>query len=204
MTLLSSSVSISRYRVNGMIREPVLDTVAKGLKDNTITEIDEGVAEKRSGWSSVENPFKPDFTGSSFVYGAYFIFSLRIDRKTLSSKVVQKYIALETNKRLAKTGREFLTAHEKQLLKDHVVNLLTLRVPAIPNVHDIIWDHAATTLWFFSNQKAANEELETLFIKSFQVPLIRLFPYTLGELTMELSDSQKDALTKLTPTAFVV
>ena len=202
MGLLSSAVSITRYRVNGALENPLLETIAKRLTTNAVCDIDDAVSVKIVGWTSFENPFKPDFSGSSFVYGPYFIFSLRIDKKNLPSKTVQKHIALETEKRLSKTGREYLSAHEKQMIKDHVLNILNLRIPATPNLYDIIWDYEAASIWFFSNLKAANEELETLFFKSFKVTLTRLFPYTTADHAIGLSNSQRDALSNLTPTLF--
>jgi hypothetical protein len=202
MGFLSSSVSINRYRVNGTLEKPVVETVERCLKSNTISNIDAGVSQKISGWTSFENPFKPDFQGGSFVYGPYFAFSLRIDKKVLPPKIIQKYIALETEKRLSKSGREDLTAHEKSMLKDHVLNILNLRIPSTPNLFDIVWNHEKSSLWFFSNLKTANEELETLFMKSFNLTVTRLFPFTTAELVVELSDVQKDVLLKLTPTSF--
>ena len=59
-----------------------------------------------------------------------------------------------------------------------------------------------SVLWFFSNLKAANEELETLFIKSFDLSLIRVIPYTAAHLGSGLTDTEKDILLKLSPTNF--
>ena len=202
MGLLASSVSITQYKVNGILENPVIEMVLKGLTANAISEIDEDVSEKISGWTSFENPFKPDFKGSSFVYGPYFIFSLRIDKKILSSKIIQKHIAIETEKRMSSSGRNYLSANEKKMIKDHVINILSLRIPATPNIYDIIWSYETASIWFFSNLKSANEELETHFYKSFKLTLIRLFPYTRAELMTGLSDLQKDTLSKISPTAF--
>lgn len=54
----------------------------------------------------------------------------------------------------------------------------------------------------FSTQKSANEELETLFTKSFGLNLIRLFPYTLAELGAGLSESEQEALAGLEQSRF--
>jgi hypothetical protein len=78
-----------------------------------------------------------------------------------------------------------------------------VRIPATPNIYDLVWNYEDSVVWFFSNLKAANEELETLFAKSFNLSLIRLFPYTAAELSSDLSDSQRDKLQKISPTQFV-
>ena len=202
MGILSASVSVTRYQVQGKIKAPVTENITNGLKENTIAEIDNQISEKSVGWTSFDKPFQPNFEGSSFVYGSYFVFSLRIDKKNITPKVLKKKYTIETAKRMAENGRDYLSKTEKKMLKEHVINGLSLRVPATPNVYDIIWNHEDSLIWFFSNLKAANEELETLFVKSFGLSLIRLFPYTAAELSSGLSDAQRDELQKLSPTHF--
>jgi hypothetical protein len=154
------------------------------------------------GWTSFEKPFQPDFGGSLFVYGEYFVFSLRIDKKNIAPKILKKHYTVEAAKRLADSGREYLSKSEKKIIKDHVINTLSLRIPATPNIYDLVWHHEDSNVWFFSNLKAANEELETLFSKSFDLSLIRMFPYTSTFLSTDISDSQRDELQKISPTQF--
>ena len=202
MGLLSASVSITRYKVEGQLETPVLETVAEALQENAISDIDDQAPEKICGWTSFDKPYQPDFSGSSFVYGAYLIFALRIDKKAIPAKVVQKHFMIESARRLAESGRQYLSRNEKQRIKDQVVDGLSLKVPATPNVYDIIWNYEESFLWFFSNLKAANEELETLFLRSFDLTLVRMFPYTAAHLNADLADTEKDILLKLTPTNF--
>jgi len=202
--ILSASVSITRYKIDGILKTPVIETVLAGLKNNTIGEIDQEVVEMAVGWTSTHQPFFPDFEGSSFVVGPYFIFSLRIDTKRVPSKTVQKYVAIETKKKLVEGGREYLSREEKRMIKDHVTNMLYRRVPAVPGIYDIVWEHEAGSVWFFSNLKSANEAVETLFLKAFNLTLVRMFPYTSAFHDSDLSDSQKDALSATAPTSFMV
>jgi hypothetical protein len=202
MGILSSSVSITQYYVDGRMAEPIIETVAKGLKKFSVEEIDNESSDKAIGWACFNNPFSTDFDVNPFLIGTHFVFSMRIDKKSIPAKIVQKHYTLEMKKRLENSGREFLSKTEKKEIKDHVLNLLNLRIPATPNIYDLIWDYESEKLWFFSNLKGANEELETLFSKSFKLKLIRLFPYSMGTLRSPLSDTEKDALSILTPTRF--
>ncbi|KPJ77657.1 MAG: exonuclease [Deltaproteobacteria bacterium SG8_13] len=202
MGLLSSTVSITRYRVQGDLQKPVLETVANGLKKYTIAEIDDDAVEKSVGWTSFEKPYAPDFSGSSFVIGPYLIFSLRIDKKNISPKLVKKQYAIEANRRLTRTGRQFISGSEKKIIQEQVLNLLSLKIPATPNVYDLVWNLENRSLWYYTNLKTANEELESLFSTSFALSLIRMFPYTSAALTADLSDSQKDILERLAPVDF--
>jgi hypothetical protein len=169
------------------MKPPVLETVSNGLTKNTISEIDNHISGMAVGWTSFEKPFQPDFSGSLFVYGNYFVFSLRIDKKNIAPKILKKHFTVEAAKRL-------------KMIKDHVINALSLRIPATPNIYDLVWNYEDSSVWFFSNLKAANEELETLFSKSFDLSLIRMFPYTAAYLSADLSDSQRDELQKISAT----
>ena len=141
---------------------------------------------------SFKDLFEQSFSGVQFYPGAI-----------IPAKVIHKHYVLEMKKRLAGSEREFLSKTEKKEIKDHVIHTLSLRIPATPNIYDVIWHYESGLLWFFSNLKGANEELETLFFRSFKLQLIRLFPYTMAVLTSTLTETHKDAFTRLTPTRFM-
>jgi recombination associated protein RdgC len=197
MGLLSATTSLSRYKVNGKLKEPVLDAIAAGLKNHTIADIDDNPSDRAVGWSSFQDPFRTNFEGSSFVIGTSIVFALRIDKKSIPNKMVQKHVAAESAKRLKELGRDFLSANEKKIIKDHVINRLSLKMPSTPNIYDVVWQYESGDLWFFSSLKSANEELETLFIKSFGVSLVRCIPYTLAALDSRMTAGEQDALNKL-------
>lgn len=199
MGFLSASASLTRYRVEGKLENPVMENIYTGLTRNAISDIDDNAAERAIGWTSFQDPFVPTFEGSCFTIGTYFVFSLRIDKKSIPAKVIQKYYAIELYKKLKASGRDFLSRNEKKMIKDHVINLLTLRIPATPNIYNLLWNHEEESLWFFTNLKNACEELETLFLTSFHLKLIRLFPYTMTEFHGELSGDEYDAFTQLSP-----
>lgn len=202
MSFLSSLISITRYKVEGRLKAPALETVAAGLKKNAISEIDNQSSEKAVGWTSFKKPYQPDFSGSDFVYGNYLVFSLRIDKKSIPPKVVKKYFMLESTRRLADSGRQQLSRSENQIIRDQVIDRLNIKVPATPHVYDLIWNYENSVLWFFSNLKASNEELETLFLRSFDLRLIRMVPYTAAHLASDLTAAEKDILIEISPTKF--
>jgi DNA recombination-dependent growth factor C len=202
MGLLSATVSMTRYRIDGDIEKPVMESVARALRKNSIEDIDNDPAEKAVGWTSFDTPYRPDFEGSSFSIGPYFIFCIRIDKKTIPAKLVTKHVTLATARRLAETGRPYLSRDEKKEIKEHVVNVLSLRIPAVPNIYDILWSLESRQVCFFSNLKSANEEFETLFQKSFKLTPIRLFPFTMAERMAGLDPGEKDVLASLSATRF--
>ena len=202
MGLLSPSISITQYRVEGQLPSPINDHVTAALQNNTISEIDNDASEQTIGWTSFDDPYQPDFEGSRFVIDTAWVFSLRIDKKSIPAKVMKKHYNIEMAKRLMESGRDYLSKAEKKQIKDHVLTVLNMRIPATPNVYDILWKYEEGLLWFFTNLKAANEALETLFTRSFKLRLVRLFPYTAG-LNAGLSGPEIDALDQLKPTLFM-
>ena len=180
-----------------------IERVENGLKKFTIQDIDKEPSEIASGWTSLFDPYTPDFNGSSFLVASYFVFSLRIDKKSVPAKVLKKQYAIEEKKRLVESGREFLSKNEKKQLKEEIKNFLLTRMPPVPHVFDLIWDYEKSLLCFYSTQKAANEEIESLFLKSFNISLVKLFPFTLADFESDLSDPEKDVLLKLKPSVFM-
>lgn len=202
MSLLAASATITRYRVEGDLPENAMELIRERLQHNRFPEIEDPAAEFMSGWTPFESHYDSDFAEQDVIYGTTIVFCLRIDKKSVPAKITKKHIALETRKRLLESGKEFLSKNEKKALKEDVVAQLLLRMPATPNLYDLIWHMEEKELWFFSGQKAANEELETLFSRSFGLRLMRLFPYTIAMKSAGLTEAQTDRFNTLSPTRF--
>lgn len=202
MGILSATTALTRYRVLGELADPVIDTISEGLKQHTIQEIDAESEAVASGWTSIDSPYKPDFEGSSFLIGSYIVVALRIDKKSIPTKIVKKHLTQAMAQILAESKRPYLSKAEKSDLKDHVISQLNRQIPATPNMYDLIWDYENQQAWFLSNLKSANEELETLFATSFGVRLVRQIPYTQVEFSKVLNPDERDRIAHLTPTVF--
>jgi len=194
MAFLSSSSSISRYYIEGKFDDSIMENLQKGLEKHSIPEIESEFSEIEAGWTPFESPYKPDFNKFGFGFGSYFLFNLRIDKKSIPSKLIKKDIAIETDKRLEQSGRSFISKSEKSEIKDLIIDNLTRRIPSIPNIYEVLWNYEESSLLFFTTQKAANELFETIFLKSFDLKAIRLFPYTMIEKKSKLSAQQKDII----------
>jgi DNA recombination-dependent growth factor C len=202
MGFLSATLSMSRYRVMDRFDAEPMESVRNGLIRHAIPKIENEYEEISAGWTPYESPYLPDFEKFPFVFGTYFLFSLRIDKKSIPAKLVHKQMALEMEKKKAETGRDFLSKNEKSELKETVMDVLMHKMPFIPNVYDVLWDYEAGDLFLLSTQKAANEFFETLFFKSFNLKPVRLFPYTLVETGSAFSAAHKDRIMTLTPLHF--
>ena len=199
MGLISSTHSVTRYNIDGKIEGSINEKVREGLIKYSIPKIENEYNEISAGWTPLESPYNPDFERFSFIFGTYFVFSLRVDKKSIPAKLIQKYIAMEIEKKKEKSGRDFISKNEKSELKEHVTDILMHKIPAVPSLYDVLWDYEEKNLYLYTTQKAANEFFETIFLKSFKLKPIRLFPYTLIETKSSLQSSQKDNFLTLTP-----
>jgi len=74
MGVLSSSVSITQYKVEGRLPAPVNETVLQGLQKHSITEIDNESEEVVSGWAAFENPYEAEFKPAGVSIDTRFVF----------------------------------------------------------------------------------------------------------------------------------
>lgn len=202
MGLISSTHAVSRYHIDGQFDDSVTQTILDGLIKHAIPKIESEYDEISAGWTPVESPYNPDFEKFSFQFGTYFLFSLRIDKKSIPAKLVQKYMAIEIEKKKEKSGRDFVSKNEKSEIKEHVTDILMHKIPAVPSIYDVLWNYEDNLVYFYTTQKAANELFETLFLKSFGLKAVRLFPYTIIETRSKFTDTQKEQAQALVPFSF--
>lgn len=202
MALLSNANTLTHYRVEEKNKDISLEDIREKLQQNRFPEIEDPAAFFTSGWTPFETHYLSDFSEKTILFGNFILFCLRIDKKAVPSKILKKQVIMETQKRLQESGKDFLSKNEKKALKEDIEASLLLRIPATPNIYDFLWDMEKKEAYFFSSQKAANEELETLFSKSFDLHLIRIFPYTAAMHSTNLTDIEKDKFTTLTPVRF--
>ena len=201
MAILSSSTSLSFYRVDPPFTEEILSRLEEGLQKYTISDIDGDSTDSVFGWTSQKNPFQPDFSDRSFGIGNYFVFSLRIDKKNIPVNVFKKYMAIETEKRLQLSGNDRLSKEEKRNIADAVRNNLLVRIPSSPNIFDVFWNYEEQIVYLCSVSKAVNEIFETLFKRTFKTTITRFFPYTTAFYKGELSPEELDSLYSLQATS---
>lgn len=99
MGFLSATVSMSRYRITDSFDTEPMEQVRDGLIRHAIPTLENEYEEISAGWTPFESPYLPDFEKFPFVFGTYFLFSLRIDKKSIPAKLVHKQMAIEIEKK---------------------------------------------------------------------------------------------------------
>ena len=193
MPLLTSTSSFLRYKIENESQELSLNDIRTALKNNGFPEIhDSDMTESISGWTTLENPYDPDFDSDHISYGTNIVFSLRIDKKSIPQKIIQKEMIIQTKKILKESGRDYLSKNEKSKLKEEIILKLSLIIPSTPNIYDVLWIPEKKEILFFTTQKSINELFETLFRHTFSLPIIRLFPYTKVYFNEDFNNGEKE------------
>jgi len=204
MSILSSSSSFLKYKIKEDLQANSstlsIDQIRTSLKKNRFPDIiNSETSEMTAGWTTLESPFDPDFETDPLTYGKYIIFSLRMDKKVIPKKIVEKELAIETKKILKEGQRDFISKKEKSTIKEDIILKLSLIIPSTPDIYNVVWIPETGEILFFSLSKAVNEVFENLFRTSFSKPVIRIFPYTKIFFSKNVKDADKDKFYNIKP-----
>ncbi len=177
MGLLKGSWSFSRYRVAGKMPEHFDDFIDERLKRYAFTEITSQVAEKIAGWTSLENVLDTEFSYAKYKLGAYIIFSLRMDRRSVPPSLLKLRVMEAEKKHLADSGKKRLYRAEREDIKERVQLELMARAPKVPSFHEVCWFPESSSLIFGSLSAQTMEDFEKYFKESFQLTLQPLLPW---------------------------
>lgn len=203
MSLISGGITATRYRVTGDIPESLQSLIIEGIRKHRYPELEDTESTMVCGWTGFSEPYDTDYENEqSFFIMEYALFSLRIDTKDVPARLLQKHVVLESKKRLSGSGKGFLTKADRKEIKEAVFSMLFSKASLKPCVHNVLWDLAKNEVHVFTASKAALEDFETLFSKSFGLRAVRLFPYTLAE--QMLNPAENAAFLNLIPSSFRV
>ena len=90
MGLIKGNFSFMQFSVEGQLPPQAFTTfINNRIKGNSFREARNSTEEKRMGWVSLTDILDADFEKANYALGDYLIFSLRIDRKLISPKLMK-------------------------------------------------------------------------------------------------------------------
>ncbi len=177
MSLIKGTLTLSKYRVIGSLPDNFRDFFDKQIKLFAFRELSIGESEKSAGWTSLENVLDTDFEYANYLLADYLIFSLRIDRKIISSSLLKLKILEAERKFIAEKGKDKIYREERAEIKERVYLSLLKQTPPIPSFYEICWNVSQGWLLFGSLSEKAKEDFEDLFKRSFKFTLQRFIPW---------------------------
>jgi recombination associated protein RdgC len=168
MPLLSGAMGCRRYRVLNQPDVIPRDEWLSALHEHRFREPpSSALGGENLGWVCLQNLCITEFTHERCLFSQYFAWSLRIDNKTLPSKLLSALLDLRIRDWLAETGRERIPARVKGEIKEQIeLELFPRQLPSV-GVHDIAWDLKSGTIRLFTNSVKVNETFRILFSQTF-------------------------------------
>jgi len=193
--ILSSSVSLTRYRIAGEVPDQLQNEIQNRLMSYKFLDIDQTSDERSFGWVCFDDFLDTRWKTAGPHKGSYLAFALRLDTRRIQPGVMKKHLrlALEKARREQKErGRPFISRDEKKQIKDRVKQALLSKTLPVPAVFDVAWDVSRHVVYLGATSPKIRELFEDHFTRSFELHLEPLGPYFLAKNL--LKDTEADRL----------
>ena len=188
MGILSGSTAMSRYRIvpDSITVSRTPDTIRKNLERTAFRgPIPPGAAQV-AGWVNLFSPYlETDFSDLCFQVAEYFLFTLRVDKKSVPPRAVAAETARAAAREAEKRG-EPLNRAEMHQLSECVCERISRAAPDIPSFFDAAWRE--DEVLFFSASQTANYLFQERFENTFGLKLERVTPFSLAGEVLSYGD----------------
>lgn len=171
MGLLKGSFTFTRFHVEGQLPQAFLNFVNSRIKSNAYQSTIKSTEEKRMGWVSLADVLDTNFENANYALGDFLIFSLRVDRKLISPKLLKIKLMEEERRFLAQSGKERINKTIATGIKDKVKLELLSRTDAVPSFYDVCWAVGKNVVYFSSLADKTADDFVDLFKKTFSLSL---------------------------------
>lgn len=171
MGLLKGRFTFSRFHVEGQLPQAFLNFINSRIKANAYTASHKSSEEKTMGWVSLTDVLDTHFEKADYALGDYLIFSLRVDRKLISPKLMKIKLLEEERRFLAESGKDKMHKQMSSAMKDKVKLDLLAKTDPIPSFYDVCWSVSKNELYFSSLSDGVAQDFVDLFKKTFSLTL---------------------------------
>lgn len=180
MGLLKGAISLTRYKIMDSAKSFDAEEMAEKLKQNAFMDIEAIPEEKSVGWVEVNNMLSTEFDPTSFWFGQVMSWNLRIDKRSISASMLNKYLTMAEAEYVGRSG-EVLKADEKKNMKAKVKQDLLRRVPVTTKTIEVCWLKNKNEIWLAGNSAKDQEIFEEKWSNTFHIGLVMKIPYLLAE-----------------------
>ena len=170
MSLLKGNASFSQFLCQGTGPALTSEEIAQKIRRLAFRE-DSGLADETMGWVSIEDATDTAFTHNPAGDDRYWLFSLRVDRRTIPGAVVRMRSAEAEKRKLAETGQRRLYLEQREAIRESIRLELANAIPPVPHIYDVIWDVNDGVVYFGSLSPAVIDNFTSLFNITFGILL---------------------------------
>ncbi len=165
---------ITRFQIAGFDR---------GLPMGGLSDFDEKIkagafcsffpenAEKNVGFVSIDDCLDSNLTPENTMLGAYRVFSLRVDRRTVAASSLKIRTLEETKKHLQKTGKRRLLRIEREEIRDCARAELLKNTPPVTAICDVLVHTGTGLVYVASLINNMLQEVQDAFRRVFRLTL---------------------------------
>lgn len=178
MGILSGALSVRRYRVVGEVPDGFRETYQQALQRNAFRETaDPTLSRERMGWVEIQNLLDHGFEDlNRWLYDRYLVFALRIDKKTLPSKLFKAHYQKRVQKWCQEHDRVRCPRPVGAEIRDELEQEMLARTLPRVQVLEICWNLGEGWLLFHSHTDSANEKFRKLFHQTFGLSIFPVAP----------------------------
>ncbi len=203
MGLISGSGSFTRYLVEGALPENFLESLSEKIARHSFRNLDEkSIAERSAGWVNIMDMFNTRFAGLEFLKEPYVTMSLRVDEKKLPSTALKQYCLEAEEKIKTAENLEYLPKTRRLDIKEGVRLFLLKRAIPVSSVYDMIWNYNTGLVIFGCTTNKLCDEFMEFFLRTFNIQLQTIYPYSLAARFLEKEGASRDILDGLSPSNF--
>jgi hypothetical protein len=186
--LLRGYPTISRYRILDDIPPQFTEElIGERLRKYSFGDIDTTADESSIGWVELFDEFSTDFGDGSYSFVSNYAFTMRIDARKLSTKILNRYYAIKERFFVEKNGHKPNTRKKKDM-RDNLRLELLKRTLLTTDLYEVVWFVKTSELWLFAAGEKLRVAFEELFYETFGLNMRLLVPITIG---LELLDDDK-------------
>ena len=193
MGLIKGNFSFIRFAVEGQLPQAFHAFIDSRLKANSFRESRHATEEKRLGWVSATDILNTDFNKDDYALGDYLIFSLRVDHKLISPKLMKVRLLEEQKRFMTERGQARIGKAAGEDLKEKVKLELLARSEPVPSFYDVLWNIGQNRVYFSSLSDKVADDFVDLFKKTFSLGLKRIMPQEHPLLPQNLKREDDDA-----------
>ena len=176
MGLIKGNFSFIQFAVEGQLPPAFPTFISNRIKANSFREARNSTEEKRMGWVSVTDILDADFEQANYALGDYLIFSLRIDRKLISPKLMKVRLMEEQKRFLAEHNQTRIGKSMNEGIKEKVKLEILTKSDPVPSFYDVLWAVGQNKVYFSCLSDKVADDFVDLFKKTFSLGLKRILP----------------------------
>ena len=195
MGFANASTSFTRFRILDTVTDEIIREVPERLRKHAFVDIADLPEMHAQGWVCFEDFLDAEWAAAPPQKGDYLVFSLRVDNRKIPAGVVRKHVALALQREkeeMRAKNKTFISRERKKELKEQVLLRLRQRFLPVPGEFNVIWSLEKNEVWLASTQSGMIDLFMEEFLKTFDLRLEQLTPYTLA-----VSMLDEDALLRL-------